>query len=881
MHQGFLYQHLYAVACLFNLRASTDGAVLVEMDEDVEIRAGGQVTFVQVKTRNRPLSNTDIAKTLENFSEIRSRGKIKSDKTMQFAIVSNAEPNENLKTRMASPSWPSDVVFCSPDNPVDVHPIAPPPWRTLKEALQWCVSAASEMPFPGLSPDTLVWKLAARVQFAASGEDSDRPRHRFSRSELPELFEMLVEQLHEFPSVPVDYRPLHDAPDLRTAHGVQLIIGFSGSGKTLWSSWQAQHVSERTAYFDVGDLSGSALTIAMARELAARFVSGRNRGVAPVSGLSGLDALRYISRKIDLTERPIVVVDNVHRVDPEDIRLLVQACPKMRFVLLGRPWPDQGRLAKLLSVDTKHLPGWDVDTVATVFADAGARIGPAGARGWRRVTSGLPLYVRNAAELTVTLCDGDAERLLSSVEQGQHSVELAQEELIEIVVRELTEDEEAVVVAFSLTDVKLGDVQIRRLIGALPYPIRNVDLTLRKLHGKGLMEVYSGGDRKLHDALRVPARAMSGKFSDDEIRALRCELRDIFLESVKKRWDMTTLSAWLRLLPLTGQEEVLVNLASTERFHEFGDPEDLREVLLSVAQSSRGDAELEFLTLDALVFWDLQQGRDIISVDRMVSRLERIIEDHPITSKQRMMTTSKRMIVAGRRGDIETVRTKFAEAMSVCSEDLETLLIVKYNLATALFGAGDIAGSLQVGEDLCDEYFRMMRIDPSEIVGASPSRMKDLSENKWECDQDKLKHLADSLGVVARCRRRLGKDPVWAGFHGVKLYQLCGAYRSQMGAAQDVADDLLEKEDVRGALEIMESCVIPIMNHFQLDGHMVDVRGQYAVILANSGRYEKAVAELDAIEPYIAELPEEHRKAYIRQRKMVEELALERRSECV
>ena len=111
---------------------------------------------------------------------------------------------------------------------------------------------------------------------------------------------------------------------------------------------------------------------------------------------------------------------------------------------------------------------------------------------------------------------------------------------------------------------------------------------------------------------------------------------------------------------------------------------------------------------------------------------------------------------------------------------------------------------------------------------------------------------------------------MWAGFHGFKLYQLCGAYRSQMGAAQDVADDLLAIGDVRGALEIMESCVIPIMNDLQLDGHMVGVRGQYAVILASSGRYEKAVEELDAIDPYVEDLPEEDRRAYVRQRNMVE-----------
>ena len=714
--------------------------------------------------------------------------------------------------------------------------------------------------------------------FAASGEDVARRPHRFSRSELPELFEMLVEQLQEFPSVPIDYRPLHGEPDLRTDHEVQLIIGFSGGGKTMWSSWQAQHVSERTAYFDVGDLSGAALANAVARELAACFISARTGGAVPIAGRSGLETLRYISRTIGPTDRPIVVMDNVHRVDPEDVRLLVEACPMVRFVLLGQPWPQQGRLEKLLAIDAKQLPGWDVDTIASVFADAGARIGPDSARGWRRVTSGLPLYVRNAAQLSVTLYHGDAERLLSSVEQSRHSVELAQEELLEMVVRELTEDEEIVVAALSLTDVKLGEVQIRRLIGALRHPPRNVDFTMRKLYGKGLVEVYSGGERKLHDALRLAGRTLLERLSDEETHALRCELRDTLFASMKEGRDLASMGAWLRLLAPTGKEEVLVNLASTEAFHEFGNPADLREVLWNAANSSHGDAELEFWALDALAFWDLQLERDITNLDKLVYRLERFVENNQVSSKQRVLVISKRMVVAGRGGDREAVRAKFAEAMGLCGEDSKMSRIVGYNFAIALLQAEDKEGALRVGEDLCAEYCGVMRIDVQEILGANPQRMMELWENRWEGDQNDIKRLADCLGVVARCRRELGRWPQLAGIFAVKLYQMCGAHRSQMGASQDVADDLLAVNDVRFALEIMESSVIPIMKHLQLDGQMVDVRGQFAVILARNGRYEEAVAEMDAIEPYVKELPKKHREAARGQRQMVDKIVLEGRS---
>lgn len=134
------------------------------------------------------------------------------------------------------------------------------------------MAAAHDLPFRTLSPETLVWKLAARTQFASTGEDSDRKNHIFLREDLPTLFEQLVEQLQKFPSVPEDYRPQPDEPKLLTEEQVRLMVGFSGAGKAVWASWQAHHSSAPAIYFDVGDLPGSALASSLARELTARFL---------------------------------------------------------------------------------------------------------------------------------------------------------------------------------------------------------------------------------------------------------------------------------------------------------------------------------------------------------------------------------------------------------------------------------------------------------------------------------------------------------------------------------------------------------------------------------------------------------------------------------
>ena len=491
MHQGFLYQHLYAVGCLINLMSLEDGLVAVERNEDVEINTETAVSFVQVKTRNRSMRPSDIETTLKRFAALRAtRTSSMAGRMLRFGIISNADPSSDLKERLESTDWPEDIIYSSPGNRASIHEIAPPPWRSVECALRWCVAASSQLTFQSLAPETLVWKLAARVQFAASGQDAVRPTHEFRRSDLPALFELLVQQLQKFPSIPDDYRPQPDEPVFCKDRRVQLITGFSGGGKTIWSSWQARHSSAKTTYFDIGDLSGVALASSIAREMAARFVSGTGAGAARLPAGTGLEVLRYIAQAIDLPEPPIAVVDNIHRVDPEHIRQVVEACPTVRFVLMGQPWSQQGRLESLLELTSDHLPGWDVDTVASVFVAAGARISPPSARGWKQITSGLPLFVKNAAQLCMTLYAGDAARFLSSIHQNNHSVDLAQEAILALVLENLPPDERRVLAALSLTKLTLAETEAHNLLSALPEPPRNIASTLRALNRKGLVQTF-------------------------------------------------------------------------------------------------------------------------------------------------------------------------------------------------------------------------------------------------------------------------------------------------------------------------------------------------------------------------------------------------------
>ncbi|MER9169281.1 hypothetical protein NKI12_18220 [Mesorhizobium australicum] len=60
VHRGFLYQHLYAVACLFRAAQAGVTHVVVENDEDVELVFSAKRIYAQIKTRSSDLVLSDI-----------------------------------------------------------------------------------------------------------------------------------------------------------------------------------------------------------------------------------------------------------------------------------------------------------------------------------------------------------------------------------------------------------------------------------------------------------------------------------------------------------------------------------------------------------------------------------------------------------------------------------------------------------------------------------------------------------------------------------------------------------------------------------------------------------------------------------------------------
>ncbi len=214
VHRGFLYQHLYAAACLLLAGRNGVRSTTIEVDEDVELALeNGGRAYLQIKTRSAPLIMSDISGPLERFEAIRQEHlEQRRPGNPVFVVVANVEPGPELRTFIITQGIPSGALIITPQFQGTIPGWLPPAWRNIVEAVAWCAEQARGISMATLPPETLIWKLAGRAQLAAAGQ---APGHTFQTADLPSLFEQMVVQLQRFPEPPEIYRPLDNEPELR------------------------------------------------------------------------------------------------------------------------------------------------------------------------------------------------------------------------------------------------------------------------------------------------------------------------------------------------------------------------------------------------------------------------------------------------------------------------------------------------------------------------------------------------------------------------------------------------------------------------------------------------------------------------------------------
>ncbi|GKT10540.1 SEC-C metal-binding domain-containing protein [Desulforhabdus sp. TSK] len=860
VHRGFLYQHLYAVGCLLRLANVGGLSVSVERDEDIEIALEGSSLYLQIKTRTEALNRGDIKGALQRFEEIRSTHKsdLRSG-TPQFQIIANVPPNASLMADLSTPVWPADVKIRWPDSPACVgDDWLPPAWPDLPAAIAWCFEAARTVPFAAVSPETLVWKLAARIHFAATGNDQERPSHSFNKADLPALFEQIVEQLQDFPSVPENYRPQANEPNLDSPTRIRFITGLSGAGKTAWAAQVARHCASLTAYFDVADLPGPAVASSLARELVARFLGGRGGVVGEVllPSASGFEMLRALDRRIEVSPTPIVVIDNAHRISGRDLFDITEACTRVRFVFLNQPWPGLAEIEALFNKRAESLAGWDTDSIAAEFSEAGCRIDPATAERWRVMTGGMPLFVRNAARLAFDLYMGNAVGFADDIQKDAHSTVTTQEVILTRLLDTLSPDARMALAALSLSIAPLTREEADAVLAALEAPSRPWGRSLRELTTCGGLQLFADGRLKVHDALRILGRALQSNLPSGALLKSQKKLRDLLSISLQKHLDIIRFGIWLRLLPATGDFETLVNVATFEYFHEFGDPTDLKSVLEAAVESDELDEQGRFWTLDALAFWDWHAGIRGETFSARLDQMASLITKGRLGDREQQALIMKQMTSAAIKGNADDVEVAFEQAQELCNNDPLLMRIVRYNHANALFELGRYSDVEREAKTLYLEYYSVLGLDWSDVVGVNPPQIIKALGGKLDANhQDDLKHLADCLDLYAMSRRKRGLYSGLANLHALKFYVMSGAYRSAVRTGQEAVDDFLTiQRDPEFAREFMECHLLPLVREYGLTANMVPVCAQYAIILAYCGESKLAREEIKRLQPFASSL---------------------------
>ncbi len=872
MHRGFLFQHLYAAQCLLSARGLSAKTVVVESDEDIEITLEEKHAYIQVKYRKEALAWGDIESAMTRFTELRGTHQ-KGDRQLipMFIVISNVVPNAPLLKRINAADWPTDIRIDWPGAISDDR-VLPAPQSSLMEAVEATRTLAQSLPFALLTPETLVWKLTGMIMLAATGENKSL-NHIFKTEDLPNLFEQLVLQLHDLPTPPTPYRIQQDEPALLSAQRIRLISGYSGAGKTSWLAQSAQHTRGPLIYLDVADTPSVSLASTMAREIAGRlFAEGQQLGQVLLPGASGREILQIISRLINESGNTVMVaLDNVHKLSSDDLIGAIKSASSVQFVLLCRPEGEIGAIEAHLGIVREELKGWSSDTVASAAADANCGANAADCQRLIDLTGGLPLYILNGLVITNSDYDGNLKNFCTDLTKSAHSREVAQETILGRVFNDLPAAVAEVADLLSLCDAPITREEASVYIVAVGGPDKTVVLlALRHLLSQGLLQSYAGEKIKIHDAARVVGKGRIMLLGTEALNSRRTTLRDIIQISLLRDWSSAKLSLFLRLCGETGRLDILAELATDEMFHEIGVWPEIELFLEEGAQNETFPPEQRIMALDGLAFADIKTGSPRASV--WLDQMDALIKAYSLGSEEHLRVGMKRMTLLSQNVDREGSERLIKDlAEKVKNASPAHRRVYTYNVAAAELLLGKSGATIRRIMPLILEYYDLIGLAPEQVIGKNAPELRQII-NKKPLPTDDIKHLADSLDVLAKAMDKEGEFSAFTRINALKFYDLVRAPDSLFRVGQDLVDQFISRNDYDGALEMMEKILLPQLQQWKLAKYLIPIRSQYAVVLAYCKKFSDATAEMARLQPYEKGLDVNGKEELIRQRDLIAQL---------
>lgn len=872
VHRGFLYQHLYAAACLLTSDKIGAYSVMVERDEDIEIITATERIYIQVKTRGQAIMPADVRSALERFDALRQehlQGKRSGRAT--FVLVVNRTLGPTLAAQVAAGNLGDDVEILWPGRvgSGDLERL-PPAWVDIDEAVAWCLDRAAQVPLAMLAPDSLVWKLAGRAQAAAAGE-APHANHTFVVAELPSLLDQILVQLQDFPALPEHYRSQENEPQIESSSRIRAITGFSGAGKTTWASQAAAFTSHSCAYFDCSETPGEALALSLVRELAAKLADAGSDAARKVllPGATGVESLRQLD--IYLTQAglsPIVVLDNAHRVSAEALKRIADVTSALKFVLLAQPVGTLPEIEALLGIAREPLHGWGIDDVAAAAAGWECRGDAATMGRLRALTAGMPLYVRSAATIAREEYGGSIAQMCDAVDALTNLTQTAQEVILAKVFEAFPAAAQNAIAVLSLSDITLVQAEIHKLLGgALDMSDVAVARVLRTLRSAGVVEIYGNKEIRLHDAIRIIGSQHLSAMPGEAASRARIALKNLLVEGLERDRNTARFSLYTRLLLDTGDVKTLVDLVGEEMFHEMGVSAEIWQGLEALVAKEGVDPEQRYWALDGLVFSDMKLGH----LERTAARLgemEKLVSSGVLGELETLSFLMKRMLYHSKQGNTKAVMDAIGEVQRRLPDKPVQQRVFLYNAAAALFHLERYESAMDVVERVIGFTYEALGIRASQVFGATNAALWALI-NKPSLDHADIKRIADALELKAMLADKLGDPAPLARIHAMKFYNMAGAIDSLIRVGQDLADEFIARGDFAGAREVLENYVMPVVVGNNLLNRNLDVRGQYAVILAYCGLYSEAEQEMGRLQAYESGLSPELSTVLANQRQLI------------
>jgi hypothetical protein len=874
VHRGFLYQHLYATACLLTADREIMDAVIVEADEDIEIRKGSSRFYIQIKTRSEPLIPSDLTKSLARFAILREEHTAQRRKGNPFfCFIANQPPGPKLAKQIESGSWPADVKVIWPGKPQSRELyFLPPACLGIPDAINFCIGQADQIPHRRISAETLVWKLATLAMLAASGGKPYKD-HRFDRAKLPGLFEQVALSLQNFPPPPPDYRLQLDEPRLRSEMPLRMIVGFSGAGKTAWASHAAIHSDGLFVYFDIGDELGPSLPGALANEIAATFSlmdPTKPLNEIVVASSSGLDLLRQVaSYALRQSLEVTVVIDNAHRISSNVIRSVLDNTRPLKFILLAHPGEIVEELDAIFDTGLEELHGWSEDTIAEAVSENGAKGSPPDLRRLRDMTSGMPLYVMSAIRAAVAQFHGDIASFCSAVDAQRHPKRTSQEIILNKIYDTLPAATQEAVAALSFADVPLIQNEISFVLNkAFGFTPAGTAALIRTLLPQGILLSLSGETYGIHDAFRLIGKQrfelVEEKTRNSALRAFAI----LLTKSLAVGRDKKRLSMMIRAQAAMGDYSVLIGLAGEEMFHELGISDDIWEILEDAVEAGKLPGKQRFDALDGLVFRYFKiDARE--KVPPLLSEMETLLEGEELSVEDRLSYLSKSMQYHAVVKNSAAVDKFSALIESSIPDDPVFDRIHRYTKAQALWHLDRLVEAEEIVRELVPDYMEALRIRPDQVFFQSQAAIR----SHLRVDEEThaaVKHIADTLAFHAQILDRLGQVSALIKMQSLKFYALVGAVDSIVSLGMDVIDDFLSNGDPVGAKQAMEGFIMPAVGELALATEQIFVRSQYAVILARCGDHAEAESTLKRLRPYYVGLNDKLKSELMKNERIVQ-----------